>query len=103
MNKLLQFLGLVKRAGKLSEGYNKCDEMIEKGKVHLLIVSEEASQNTKDKFERICTSKAIPLIQGISKEQLGACIGRAEMNVLGVTDLKMSEKILQLWSEVNAI
>lgn len=100
-NKFLQFLGLVKKAGKLIEGYNKCEELIKKGKISLLIMSLDCSMNTKEKFIRYCIDAHIPYIETFGKEELGLPIGREEISLLGVIDKKMSDKLLSLWNEQN--
>jgi ribosomal protein L7Ae-like RNA K-turn-binding protein len=96
-NGFLQFLGLTKRAGKLVEGYNKCEEIMKKQTVYLLILSVEISQNTKDKFERYASEKKLELIQHYNGEELGSAIGRPEVNVLCVTDRQMAEKLVALY------
>ncbi len=98
-NKFFQFLGLTKKAGKLIEGYNQCEEALSHGRGTLIILSEESATNTKDKFRRLAIKRVIPLIEGISNETLGKCLGRAEINVLCVNDKKMSNKLLSLWNE----
>ena len=79
MDKFLNFLGLTKRAGKLLEGYNKCEEEMKRSKIYLFIFSNSISNRSKDNF---------------SKEELGYSIGRCEINILGVTDENMAEKLL---------
>jgi ribosomal protein L7Ae-like RNA K-turn-binding protein len=98
-NKFLQFLGLAKKSGNLIEGYNKCEELIKRNGLHLLILSTDCSNNTKEKFVKHCMNYKIPFIESSSKEELGAPIGRAEINVLGVVDKKISDKLLSLWNE----
>jgi ribosomal protein L7Ae-like RNA K-turn-binding protein len=98
-NKFLQFLGLVKRSGNLKEGYNKCEELIKKNGLNLLILSTDCSENTKDKFIKYCSNYNVPHIECCSKEELGPPIGKAEISVLGITEKKMSEKLLSLWNE----
>jgi len=98
-NKFFQFLGLTKKAGKLIEGYNQCEDALSHGRGTLIILSEESSTNTKDKFKRFSSRNNIPLIEGVSSETLGKCLGRAEINVLCVSDKKMSDKLLSLWNE----
>ncbi|MCM0648584.1 ribosomal L7Ae/L30e/S12e/Gadd45 family protein [Clostridium swellfunianum] len=98
-NKFLQFLGLAKKSGNLIEGYNKCEELIKKSKLTLLILSKDCSLNTKEKFSKYCTIYKIPYIEVFTKEELGAPIGREEINVLGVVDRKMSDKLLSILNE----
>ena len=98
-NKFFQFLGLTKKAGKLIEGYNQCEEALSHRRGTLIILSEESSTNTKDKFKRLGSRNDIPLIEGLPSEILGKCLGRSEINVLCVSDKKMSDKLLSLWNE----
>ena len=98
-NKFFQFLGLTKKAGKLIEGYNQCEDALSHRRGTLIILSEESSTNTKDKFKRFSVKNNIPFIEGVSNEVLGKCLGRAEINVLCVSDKKMSDKLLSLWNE----
>ena len=100
-NKFFQFLGLTKKAGKLIEGYNQCEDALSHGRGTLIILSEESATNTKDKFKRLAIKNTIPLIEGVPNEILGKYLGRPEINVLCVNDKKMSNKLLNLWNELN--
>lgn len=101
VDKFLQFLGLMKRAGKLCEGYNRCEENILKGKVFLLIISEDVSQNTKDKFRKYCEKHSVSIIEGYTKEELGGILGRPEVNLIGVLDKNVSERLSNLFNDKN--
>nr|WP_312884170.1 ribosomal L7Ae/L30e/S12e/Gadd45 family protein [Clostridium psychrophilum] len=100
-NKFFQFLGLTKKAGKLIEGYNQCEDALAHGRGTLIILSEESAINTKDKFKRLGSKNVIPLIEGVPNEILGKCLGRPEINVVCVNDKGMSSKLLSLWNENN--
>jgi len=94
----LQFLGLSKKAGYLIEGYNRCEEAVKKQSVFLLIISFEASINTRTKFEKYSNNLGIECIKGYNNEDLGKSIGRSEISVLCVTNKNMSEKLIALYS-----
>jgi ribosomal protein L7Ae-like RNA K-turn-binding protein len=98
-NKFLQFLGLAKKSGNLIEGYNKCEELVKRSGLYLLILSTDCSTNTKEKFVKYCMNYNIPFIESFSKEELGAPIGRAEISILGVANKRISDKLLSLWNE----
>lgn len=99
INKFLQFLGLTKKAGKLTEGYNNCEDALKRGKVKLIVLSKDVSNNTRDKFHTYHNRFDIAIIEAYTKAELGAALGRAEINVLCVTDDKMSKKLIDLWNE----
>jgi len=47
------------KAGKLAYGTDMCLDKIKFGKAKLVIVAEDASQNTKENFKKICSEKRI--------------------------------------------
>ncbi|MCM8710626.1 ribosomal L7Ae/L30e/S12e/Gadd45 family protein [Clostridium sp. SYSU_GA19001] len=102
-DKFLQFLGITKKSGSLLEGYNKCEEAIKSGKLFLLILSDNCSENTKEKFIKYCNKYNVPFVQAYSKEDLGTPIGRTEINILGIADKNMSIRLVSLWNEKNKI
>lgn len=93
MTKLFSYLGLAQRAGKLVSGEEAVEAAIRKGKVHLLIIAEDASLNTKSKFLNMARHRRIDYeILGM-KEQLGMAIGKARRAVVGVVDRGFAETI----------
>ncbi|MEG0306869.1 MAG: ribosomal L7Ae/L30e/S12e/Gadd45 family protein [Clostridium sp.] len=98
-NKFLNFLGIAKKSRNLVEGYNACEDEIKRRKIRLCILSAECSDNTKSKFQKYCNDHNIPIIDGISSDELGPSIGRAEINVLAVKDELMSKNLIKLWKE----
>jgi|BioPla2DNA2_1021312.scaffolds.fasta_scaffold04030_8 ribosomal protein L7Ae-like RNA K-turn-binding protein len=93
----LQFLALTKGAGKLIEGYNKCEDKIKHGKVFLCILSKSISENSYKKFKNLCEKQGIEYIYDYNKEELGSILGRKEINVLGVIDNNMSTRLMEIY------
>lgn len=100
-DKFLQFLGLMKKAGKLAEGYNRCEDGFNKKEISLLILSQDLSLNTKEKFVKYCNKSNIPYLEAYSKEELGMVLGRPEINIVGVTDKKISRRLSELFEQIN--
>lgn len=99
MNKFFQFLGIAKKAGRIINGYNKCEDAIINRKIYLLIISEEVSENTKNKFNNYCLKYKVPVLSGCSKEDMGNYIGLAEINLIGISDKKIADQLIKLWQE----
>lgn len=97
-DRFISFLGITKKAGKVIEGYNKCEEALKKNSCYLIIVSQETSSNTKEKFERISDNNKIPMIVAYKSEDLSYALGKVGLNVLGVKDKSMADRLLQLWN-----
>ncbi|MDE6929215.1 MAG: ribosomal L7Ae/L30e/S12e/Gadd45 family protein, partial [Lachnospiraceae bacterium] len=53
--KALNLLGLATKAGKTASGEYSTEKAVKTGKASLVIVSEEASDNTKKMFTNMCT------------------------------------------------
>lgn len=101
MNKFFNFLGLAKRSGNLIEGYSKCNELRNKKKMYLFVISNDASELTKNKFIKHCKEKNIPYIEDFSKEDLGASVGKDEIKILSIQEKNMADKLIALYEEEN--
>jgi ribosomal protein L7Ae-like RNA K-turn-binding protein len=99
MNKFFNFLSIAKKSGALLEGYSKCDDLRNKTKIYLFIMSEDLSNASRNKFKKHCIEKKIPYIEDFQKEQLGIAIGRNEIMILGILDKNIADKLLMLYKE----
>ena len=59
-------------------------------------MSKESSENTRKKFKVYCERFKVPIIEDYSKEELGAILGREEINVIGILDKKIGDRLLEL-------
>lgn len=99
-NKFYSLLGIAKRAGKISVGYNKCEESITYNKSELVIVSESLSENSLKKFIKACSEKNITLIKNASTSNLSAMLGNEKMiKIVSVNDRGFAKSLKDLWSE----
>lgn len=86
MHKVYALLGLCMRAGKISGGEAAAHAAIRSGECRLLIISEDASENTKKKFANAATYYKVDCLQWGTKEALGRAIGKAQRSVLAVCE-----------------
>ena len=75
-DKILGYLGLATRAGKVVSGEFSVEKSVRQHRAKLVIVSEEASENSRKNFRNLCTYYKIPLYFFGSKEELGAACGK---------------------------
>ena len=87
-------IGLAKKAGKLVSGTDAvCDE-IRKGKIFLIVCSEDVSDNTKKKISDCAAYYQVKLFYlDVSKEILGNSIGKPFAACVGISDKNLSELI----------
>lgn len=54
MNKTLSMISLATKAGKTKSGEFMTEKEVKEGRAHLVIVADDASDNTKKKFQNMC-------------------------------------------------
>ena len=87
------------KAGKTASGEFSTEKAVKTGKASLVIVSEEASDNTKKMFSNMCTYYKVPLYMLGEKEELGHAMGkemRASLAILDEGLAKAVEKQMKL-------
>lgn len=84
--KALSALGMAMRAGKLVTGDETVLKAVRGGKVRLVIVAEDASDNTKKKYRDKCATYGVPLEEAFDRAALGAAIGKEERVLVGIAD-----------------
>ncbi len=93
--KLLNLIGLATKAGKTVSGEFSTEKAVKTGKAYLVIVSEEASANTKKMFSNMCTYYKVPIYYFGGKEELGHAMGKQFRASLAVTDEGLSKAIMK--------
>ena len=101
MNKIFSMLGLCMKAGKLAYGSDMVEEKVKYKQVSLLIIAEDASENTKEKFKRIANQSNLPLYMCGTIDELSLKIGKNNKAVLGIMDKNFAEKINKLFEELK--
>ena len=102
-NKILGLIGLAARARKLCFGADSVEEKTKKGKVKLLIIAEDASNRTKDKFIKLANEKNIPIIIKEKIETLSKAIGKSNKAIIGIEDINLSNEIQKINNGGEAI
>ena len=98
-DRILSMLGLAVKAGKVTSGEFSTEKAVKSGTAFLVLVSEEASDNTRKMFRNMCSFYQVPMYIYASKEALGHAIGkqfRASVAVLDEGFAKCLDKKLKL-------
>lgn len=93
MNKVYSMISLANKAGKLVTGEDSVRNSIRGGRMKLIIVSEDASGNTKKRIGNSSAFYNVPCIIWGMKDEFGNCIGKSARSVLGITDENFSNGI----------
>lgn len=92
-DKVLSLLGLAERAGRVRSGGFESEEAVKKGRARLIILAEDASENTCRNFADMGAYHRVPVVRYGTKEALGHCIGKAERSCLAVTDAGFAARL----------
>ena len=94
--KLLNMIGLATRARKVVSGEFSTEKSVKSGRTHLVIVSEEASENTKKMFTNMCTYYKVPIYLFGTKDELGHAMGQEFRASLSVEDVGFAKSMAGL-------
>lgn len=93
-NHILSMLGLAAKAGKIASGEFATEKAVKSKKAFLVIVADDASENTKKMFRNMCTFYKVPMAELANKEELGHCIGKQFRASIAVTEEGFSKSLL---------
>ena len=96
-NKLLSMSGFAQKSGNLVDGENTIELFLPKKKISLLIITEDASTNTKERFVAEANRYQVPYIIWGDREILSHAIGKNNRAVYGITNKKFSREIKKLF------
>ena len=94
-NKVLSLLGLATKAGKVASGEISTEKSVKTGKGFLVLVADDASQNTRKKFQNMCDFYEVPIYFIANKEELGRFCGKEFRASLAVQDENFAKAMLK--------
>jgi len=98
MDKILNFLGIARRAGKLSLGFDAVEESVNKKKSRLIILACDVSERTRKSVERISENGNVKTVfSEISMESFGNAIGKS-VGTISVNDEGFAKRLAELFA-----
>ena len=95
-DRIYSFLGLATKAGKEVSGEETCERALKSGKVYLVIVSADASDNTKKKFRDMCSYRSVAIRFFGRKDMLGKFSGKSTRTVVALTDKGFAGRLQEM-------
>ncbi len=89
----LSMVGLAAKAGKISSGEFSVEKSVKSGFGHLVIIAEDASDNTKKMFHNMCAYYKTPICIFGTKEELGHWIGKGQRASICILDEGFAKSI----------
>lgn len=95
-SKIISMIGMANKAKKIVSGEESVRSSIRMKKVKLVIVTEDASYNTKKRFSYCAHYYNIPYCFYLNKDEMAKSIGGKIRSVIGVIDENFSNQIKKL-------
>ncbi|HAU84839.1 MAG TPA: 50S ribosomal protein L7ae [Lachnospiraceae bacterium] len=95
MNKIktLSYVGLGIKSRNVECGEFLTEKAVKENRAYLVIVAEDASQNTKKKFTNMCEWYKVPIYFIATKEELGHAMGKEMRASLAFTDQGLARAV----------
>lgn len=101
MKNRYNLLSLCQKAGALVSGEFATMEAIKAEKACLVLVAEDASENTKKRFQDKANYRGIPVMITGKGEELGRAIGKSTRTSIAITDKGFAESIRKKMEEIE--
>ena len=100
--KILKFLGLMRRANALQVGENNAGEAVRGGKAKLLLLASDASENAKKRAESFVGGRSCLLLElPFTKEELSSALGLGGCSMAAVTELGFANALIKRLQELD--
>ncbi len=100
---ILGLIGLAMKAGKVCFGADSVEENVTKQKVKLLIISEDSSERTKNKFINLSKKYSVPIIIDGDIENISRAIGKNNKAIIGIKDMNFANSIQKKYNGGDVI
>lgn len=92
-NKILSYIGLAAKSGNVVSGEFSTEKALKERKARLVILAEDASDNTKKKFMDQCEYRKVPYYVFADKWTLGHAMGKEARAMLALLDKGLAAAI----------
>lgn len=93
-SKVESYLGFAKKSGNLMSGSNTCIFGMAKGKVKLVILADDISENSEKKMMKEIRKHGVAYVRYGSSDELSHAVGTSGRSVFAVCDDNFSKVIL---------
>lgn len=94
-DKALGLIGIATKARKVVSGEFMTESAVKSGSAMLVILADDASDNTKKKFSNMCEFYEVPLRIYGTKDELGRAMGKEFRASLAVTDKGLAKAVME--------
>lgn len=92
-SKLESYFGFARKSGNLAAGYDTCIQLMKKGRVRLLILAEDASDKTREKFLKLAERHKVQAYVYGTADELFLMTGMRNRYIYAITDNNFAKAI----------
>ncbi|MCL1986526.1 MAG: ribosomal L7Ae/L30e/S12e/Gadd45 family protein [Firmicutes bacterium] len=97
--KIASLLSIARKAGKLATGEETAEKLLKNGTAQLIIIANDASENTKQKFTNKCFFYQKPIRIFGERETLSKCVGKINRAIYVITEAGFAARLQALIDE----
>lgn len=98
--KIENLLTLAAKSGNLVSGEDTCINHLKKDAIYLIIITEDASINTKKKFQDKASYRNVPIRFWHKKDLLGNIIGKSPRTTVGIIDKGFAQNLIKYFDKL---
>lgn len=99
-DRFYRMLGLAVRSGSAVFGESATKDSIKEKTSQLVLLSEDASDNTKKRFRNSCLFYSVPYFEHGDRYSLGKATGKGFAVVISIKNKELAKQLIELLSEV---
>ena len=97
--RIINLLSMAQKAGRIVSGAFAVEQAVKKQQAVLVLLAEDAAEESKKKFTTLADKFAIPYAYCLDRETLGRCLGKDFRAVAAFLDDGFAKKLRQLMEE----
>ena len=94
-DRVISMISIAAKGRNLVSGEFAVEKAVKCGKAYLVVVAEDASDNTKKQFRNMCEFYEVPMVVYGNKDTLGHFIGMQMRANIAITDEGIANSILK--------
>ena len=94
-DRVISMISIAAKGRNLVSGEFAVEKAVKCGKAYLVVVAEDASDNTKKQFSNMCEFYEVPMVVYGNKDTLGHFIGTQMRANIAITDEGIANSILK--------
>lgn len=99
--KIISYLGFAKKSGNLFAGVNTCTFVLKKGKVKLMILAEDISENSEKKIMKEIRRYGVNYVKYGNSDEMSHAIGSEGRTVFAICDENFANVIRDVINQEN--